>query len=98
QLQLSTDSGQTFGSVRTVVFASTTPTNVLVRAIDDNMVDASLHVSPITHAISASADAVQYPTTSLMPQVKVRITDNDTALLSELKVNPPGPEDAPYEF
>ena len=28
----------------------------------------------------------------------MRISENDTVLLNELKVNPPGPEDAPYEF
>ena len=99
QLQISTDGGLSFGTARTVVFTSTTTmTNVVVRALDDHLIDASPHVSPVAHAIISTADAVRYPTTALMPRVNVKITDNDTALLNELKVNPPGPVDTPFEF
>ena len=90
--------GKRFGASRTVMLNGTSPTNVLVRILDDNVVDSSPHIIPITHAITATADAVSYPINSLTPVVNVNVTENDSLLLSELKVNPPGPEDAPYEF
>jgi hypothetical protein len=95
-LQVNTDGGASFGSVRSVVLANTSPANVLVRALDDNTVGPQL--VPIVHTIIATADAAQYPTPSLMPHVNVHVTENDTVLLNELKVNPPGPVDSPYEF
>ena len=97
-LQISMNGGVNYAASYTLVFNNTNARPVLVRAPDDNVVDTSPHVRRITHAITATADAVNYPTTALMPVVKVNVTENDTVLLSELKVNPPGPEDAPYEF
>ena len=96
--QISIDGGASFGASRTVMLNSTSPTNVLVRIIDDNVVDSSPHAVPITHVITATADASSYPLTSLTPVVNVNVTENDSVLLSELKVNPPAPEDTPYEF
>ncbi len=96
QLQVSTDGGASFGTVRSVILANTSPVSVQVRALDDNIIGPQL--IPITHTITATADPAQYPTSSLMPQVKVHVVENDTVLLNELKVNPPGVDDAPYEF
>jgi len=98
QAQISIDNGASFGATRTVVFSNTSPILVLVRITDDNVVDASPHAVPIAHTITASGDAANYPVTSLTPVVNARVIENDSALLSELKVNPPGPEDAPFEF
>jgi len=98
QVQISIDGGASFGATRTVMLNSTSPTNVLVRVLDDNTVDSSPHKVPITHIITATADSASYPTSSLTPVVNVNVTENDSALLSELKVNPPGTNDTPYEF
>lgn len=99
QLQVSIDGGISFGTARAVVLSNTAPsTNILVRALEDTTVDASPHLSLVTHAITATTSPAQYPLTTPMPQVRARITENDTLLLSELKVNPPGPEDEPAEF
>ena len=97
-LQISTNGGVNYAASYTLVFNNTNARSITVRAPDDNVVDTSPHVRSVTHAITATADAVNYPTTALLPVVSVNVTENDTVLLSELKVNPPGPEDAPYEF
>ena len=98
QAQVSTDNGATYGATRSVVFNNTSPVTVLVRILDDNVVDSSPHAVPITHVVTATADAANYPLTSPGPIVNALVVENDSALLNELKVNPPGPDDAPYEF
>jgi hypothetical protein len=98
QCQISTDAGATFVSTRTIVFSNTSPVSVLVRVLDDNTLDASPHLVLITNVIVATSDSVNYPTTALPALVNAKVVENDSALLSELKVNPPGPDDAPYEF
>src|SRR5207248_3137283 len=98
QLQISIDGGATFGSSRTVTFTSTTPKIVQVKAVDDNVVDTSPHPAFIHHQISSTADPAQYPLNTLIPTVRVNIAENDFVLLNELKVNPPGPLDGPFEF
>lgn len=97
QLQISIDGGSTFGSTRNVALTTTAAVTVIVRVIDDLVVDSSPHLAPITHTIVVTGDTANYPTTSPMPVVNVRVLENDTALLTELKVNPPG-EDSPFEF
>ncbi|HEY2950971.1 MAG TPA: hypothetical protein VGK40_00230, partial [Verrucomicrobiae bacterium] len=97
QLQISTDGGSTFGASRTVSLNDTAPRTVVVRAMDDNVVDTSPHTVLITHAVTSTGDVVNYPLNTLIPTLKVGITDNDSLLLNEVKVNPPGTDD-PYEF
>ncbi|HMC28470.1 MAG TPA: hypothetical protein VKM56_11820 [Verrucomicrobiae bacterium] len=97
QLQISTDGGASFGASRTVVLNSSVGQTVTVRALADDVIDTSPHVLAIQHRISATADATHYPMTALMPVVNVNVTEQDYALLSELKGNPPGPDD-PFEF
>jgi len=97
QLQVSTDNGVSFGSSRALTFTTITPQTVFVRAVADAVIDTSPHIVQILHHIIATADPVQYPTTSLTPIINVNVTERDIALLSELKVNPPGPDD-PFEF
>ncbi len=98
QLEVSTDDGASFGEARSVVFAGTSPTTITVRAIDDNVVDTSPHQRFITNTVSATSDPGHYPLSSLVPSVRVSIAENDSVLFSELKVNPPGANDAPDEF
>ena len=97
QVQISTDNGASFANSRSLTFSSTTQKSVLVRALADNTIDTSPHVVTIQHHITSTSDPANYPTTSLMPLVRVNVTEKDIALLSELKVNPPGQDD-PYEF
>ena len=96
QLQVSTDGGTSFASSRTIVFNSTAGQVITVRAVADNVIDTSPHVLTIQHRISTTADA-NYPVTSFMPVVNVNVTEKDFALLNELKVNPPGPDEV-FEF
>ena len=98
QIQISTNNGVTFSSANTLTFTTTVPRTILVRALDDNVLDTSPHLGFIRHAITATGDAVHYPTNSILPTVTVGIIENDKLLLSELKVNPPGTNDAPNEF
>jgi hypothetical protein len=98
QLEVSTDRGASFGSSRSLTFANTVPQMVTVRAVDDNVVDTSPHRRFITHRVTATGDPAQYPLSTIVPNVKVSIVENDSVLFSELKVNPPGTNDAPNEF
>lgn len=98
QLQVSTNGGATFASAYALVFNSTNARTITVRAVDDNVVDTSPHTVIIRNSITATADPANYPVGALVPPVSVNVLENDTVLLNELKVNPPGPEDAPYEF
>ena len=98
QVQISTDNGATFGSSRTVTLNNTNPKVILVKALVDNVVDTAIHPVMIRHQITSSSDTVKYPTSSTMPVVSVNVTETKGVILSELKVNPPGPIDGGYEF
>lgn len=97
QLEVSTDNGTKFAAARTLSFSTTVAKSVLVRALDDNVVDTSPHVRLITNTITTSTDLGRYPLTSLVTPVAVGIIEDDWALMNELRVNPPG-TDAPNEF
>lgn len=97
QLEVSVN-GTTFGAVATLTLTNTSLRIVTVRAIDDNIVDVSPRQRFITNAVSSTSDATHYPLTAVVPPVQVSILDNDSVLLSELKINPPGTDDAPDEF
>jgi hypothetical protein len=98
QVQVSIDAGATFGALRHVTLSNTAPVPVQVRVLDDTTVSGSPHAAPIVHSIVATGDSANYPITALGPVVNAQVWDNDMVLLSELKVNPPGPDDAPFEF
>ena len=97
-LQVSTNGGASFATACTLVFNSTNARTVTVRALDDNVINASPRAAWVTNSVIASADPTNYPVGTLVPPVAVNVVENDTLLLNELKVNPPGLEDAPYEF
>lgn len=95
--QVSTDGGKTFGAQRTLAFTSTTAKKVYVRALDDGFAGPSQMTVLITHSVLTTLDP-RYPTNSLILPVAVTVIDTNLVLLSEVKVNPPGTSDAPFEF
>lgn len=98
QLEVSTNSGATFGPLATLTFTNVALATITVRALDDNIVEASPRRRFITNSVSSTGDATQYPLSTIVPPVPVSIQDNDLVVLTELKVNPPGTNDAPHEF
>lgn len=56
--------------------AGGTPQTITVRALDDGDVESD-HVAAISHAITATGDAVNYPTSLTITDVTVNVTDND---------------------
>ena len=97
QVEVSIDNGATFAASRTITLNSTAARTIVVRAVDDTLVEMGDVTGRIVHSLSSSTSSV-YPPGTLAPTVNVRVTDNEFVLLSELKVNPPGPGDAPNEF
>lgn len=95
-LQVSTNGGTTYGSSYNVAFNSTAARTITVRALNDNFVGSWSPAPRITNAIVSSSDSA-YPVSALVPNVAVNVMDNETLLISEVKVNPPG-TDHPYEF
>ncbi len=98
QTQISTDGGASFGTLRTLAFSNTTRQSLMVRALDDSVVDTSPHINRVTHRVTSTGDPARYPLSALIPGVNVRVAENDFVVLSELKTNPPGPDDTPFEF
>ena len=96
-LQFSTDGGLSWVANRALTFSNTSPWNVQVRALKDNLLDTSPHPVCLRHAITNSQDLAHYPTNALPALLRVKVWETNGLLLNELKVNPPGP-DAPYEF
>jgi hypothetical protein len=97
QLEVSTN-GTSFSSQVSIVLNSTNARTIFVRAVDDAVVDTWPHIARIQHTITSTSDATQYPTSTLIAPVNVNVAENDFVLLNELKVNPPGTNDAPNEF
>src|SRR5207249_3088919 len=60
-LRISSDAGATFGSSRSLTFNNTVPKRLLVKDLDDNVVDTSPHSAFVHHAISSTLDAAHYP-------------------------------------
>lgn len=96
-VQLSTNGGATFAASYNLVFNSTAAKTITVRALDDSFVGSWARVVAVSNAVIASADA-NYPVGALVPPVVLNVSENDRLLLNELKVNPPGAADAPFEF
>ncbi|MCI0366318.1 MAG: hypothetical protein L0219_20850, partial [Phycisphaerales bacterium] len=96
EVLVSTDNGASYGDSRSITLNSTAPRTIMVRAIDDNAIE-SRHTDRIVHSVSSSTSPV-FPPGTLAPTVNPIVLDNEFILLSELKVNPPGTNDAPAEF
>ncbi len=97
-LQISIDGGATFDTSGNLAFSNTTPQTVIVRAPNDNVVDISPSVVPVTHRVFLTLDATHYPSTTVIPTVQAKVTETESVLLNELKVNPPGSNDEPDEY
>ncbi|MEY2408366.1 MAG: uncharacterized protein QOF48_1036 [Verrucomicrobiota bacterium] len=96
-LQISSD-GLHFASTLNLVLSTTAARRVVLRAPDDRLAGPSPLVAGITHSIIGTRDPNHYPTTTLILPVSVQILDNEPVLLSEIKVNPPGINDGPFEY
>jgi len=97
-LEVSTDHGHTFGSSRIVPLRTLAPRTITVRATPDDVVTPPA-ILTLTHTVISSADPAQYPTNgTIVPPLDILRVDDDRVLLSEIKANPPGTNDAPFEF
>lgn len=97
-LEVSAEGAANFASSCDLSFTSTGPQRVNLRATEDSVLDVSPRWLWITNAVVGSADANNYPIGSLAPAAYVAVMEKDRLLLNELKVNPPGTNDAPAEF
>ena len=68
-----------------------------VRAVSDEVLEPRPHRGGVTHRVLSTGDPVGYPLDALIPDVRWKIEDDETLLINELNVNPPG-EDAPEEY
>lgn len=96
QLQVSTDGGFSFAASRTLSLANTTPQSILVRAVNDAVIENTPHFGQITHTITSGTST--YPVSTFVAPLDVTITDDEFLVLSEVKVNPPGMNDGTNEF
>src|SRR5207244_1958811 len=85
-LEVSTDGGATFGSVRGLRFVRSDPQFVWFRTVENDVVEPSPHSLNLRHRI-VTPTAVEYAN-GLVPDVEVRVLDDDVLLLSEVCANP----------
>lgn len=97
-LEMSSNGGATFSSQLMLSFSNTTEQAFLVRSIEDNVLETSPHWRFITNRVVATADSARYPVISLIPDTAVGVLESRQAVLTEVKVNPPGTHDGPYEY
>jgi hypothetical protein len=97
-VEVSIDGGRSFGASRAIKLAGTKPVSVQVRALQDGFAGAQTRPAAVTHTIIRTGDPAAYPASTIIPPVVARVTDTSRVLMSELKVNPPGPDDAPFEY
>jgi hypothetical protein len=98
-VEASVNGGASFAPAVELVLSDAAPREIAVRARDDLVVDGSPRRRRINHALTATQDPVAYPAEdTLIPPVDLWVSDNDTLLLNEVNVNPPGENDAPAEF
>jgi uncharacterized repeat protein (TIGR01451 family) len=80
QTDVSIDGGNSFGgpgSSVSLTLSNTNPQTVTVRAADDAAAQGE-HTGMITHAVTKAVDAPGYSTMTDIPDITVRIIDNDT--------------------
>ncbi len=97
-LQISTNQETGFKSEGIVTFRDTNRQSVFVKALDDEFLSPSPSMWTLRTTLLGSGDLGHYPLTSLTPQIPVGVLENDFALLNEANLNPPGTNDAPYEY
>ncbi|MCP5525241.1 MAG: DUF3616 domain-containing protein [Verrucomicrobiales bacterium] len=97
-LEASLDGGLSFHPELELALVDPHPVEILVRARDDRIVDTSPYHRFIRHRLLATDDPVAYPPDTILPGVRVAVRENDGLVLSEINVNPPGEDDAGFEF
>ena len=97
-LQISTNQGASYQAAVSLVFTDTNRHEVFIRAADDELLSNSPRWVKLGTRLLATGDPGHYPLTSLTPQIMVGVYENDFVLLNEVNVNPPGTNDAPYEY
>lgn len=97
-LGLSADGGLSFTNNVFVALSNTAPMSVLVRATADSVLGTMPRFATVTNSVAASEDALRYPVSSLIPDVQVSIVENGFLVINEVKANPPGTNDVPWEF
>lgn len=83
QTVVSADGSNFFNSLN-LTFNDTTAQTVTVQAIDDGLIEG-LHTGTITHAITATADAGDYPLATSINDVTANIADNELAAFERLE-------------
>ncbi len=78
--------GVDFAPSQTFSRSDTSSQTITVRAIDDGATEGE-HTSRITHAITTTADAMDYPTTTVIVPVTATIEDNDTSATVSITAN-----------
>lgn len=77
QSQVSSD-GVNFANVAVIGLSDTGPQTLTVRAVDD-FLGEGVHASLLTHAITVTGDAANYPLSLVIPSLTVDVLDNDLA-------------------
>ncbi len=98
--EVSIDRGRSYRTNVILKLAGVSPRTVLVRLPkNDDVVGIPTRKAKMTHTIVSSGDAVNYPIDgTIIPPATLRVNDDERVVMSEIKANPPGPEDAPFEF
>jgi hypothetical protein len=98
RMQVSIDGGSNYFASCALSLSNTNLRNISVRALFDGIIQASSRTELVRHTVLRTDDVVQYPLTTFGPEVAVNVLEQESLLLSELKVNPPGTNDAPCEY
>lgn len=73
-----TGAAGSFSESQSIVLSDTSAQAVFVRALDDVVVEGT-HTSTLTHAITATDDATNYPRSLTLPSLTATVLDNDTS-------------------
>jgi len=98
-VEVSIDRGRNYSTNALLKLTGVAAKTILVRvAQNDDVVAASRDVQ-ITHTVVSSGDLAKYPVAgTVIPPLYLRVNDDERVVISEVKANPPGPDDAPFEF
>lgn len=84
QSEVSLD-GANFASSRTFTRTDTSAQTITVRAVDDSIVEEP-HTSRISHTITSTGDATNYPMSTVIDKVTAVIEDNDVAMIANVSI------------
>ena len=94
-LEISVDKGKTYGATRSLHLLNTELQTILVRAVPNEDVDASIRVLAIRHHIEEAVD--RRFADAVVPNVELSVQDDDPLLLAEVLIDPLG-VDQDHEF